>query len=202
MMHEYCVNGHPKEKVIFVLAVISIASASFISTFFSNIQQFFHIIIATSISEFTLFTVLFFSFNKILWRIKFFGTLFKFPDFNGEWECTGISYSVDTKEKMEWAGTIKINQTWDKILITLTTENSTSHSLSFTSGVKYIYGLGYKLSYHYENVPKTSETELNKHEGSCSLTFNEDISSAAGSYFNNIRERKTYGEIALTRRIK
>lgn len=198
-MHEYTVIGHPRHKIIFYLAFISILIAPFITKFIHQSFQYLNIVITTSISSSAIFGILYVGFDKFLWKLRLFRNLLCFPNINGEWDCEGISYKKESNEKFEWQGKVIIKQTWDKLLITLMTNNSTSRSISVIGGIKHYPGSCYKLSYHYENTPNVSNTELWKHEGFCVLDYQEDLSSATGYYFNNSKERATYGEIKLKR---
>jgi hypothetical protein len=203
-MHEYSVIDHPKHKILFGIAVASIGLSSLVS---NRIQPWIHealntnIVATFSISGLTIFYGLYLLFNLLVWKVPLFRKIFHFPNLDGVWECSGLSNNTKLKKQFEWDGTITISQTWDKILITLKTKNSTSNSLSTTGGIKYYAGMGYKLSYHYENNPSTnSDKDLSKHEGFCILTFSEDGTSAEGCYFNNMKDRQSYGEMKLKRR--
>ncbi|MDR4168127.1 hypothetical protein [Bacillus paranthracis] len=205
-MHEYTVIDHPKHKILFWVAISSMGLSSLISTRIQPwIQEVLNapVIATLSISGVTIFYGLYLLLNLVIWKIPLFRTIFHFPSLEGEWECYGISNNTRLNKQFEWYGTITIRQTWDKILITLKTKNSTSNSLSTTGGIKYYAGVGYKLSYHYENNPSAnSDKDLHKHEGFCILTFNEDEKTAEGCYFNNMKDRQSYGEMKLKRRKK
>jgi len=201
-MHEYTVIGHPREKIIYFIAFISIFLSPILSKLIlDSFAHYFNVIFSLSISGTFIFGCLYYLFSHSFWSFKIFNYFYNFPDLNGEWTCKGLSYKIDNNPvtATNWDGKIIIKQTWDKILIILTTNNSSSKSLSVISGIKHYPGLGYKLSYHYENTPNISEPELKKHEGFCVLTFNETLERSDGFYFNNIKERKTYGELSLTR---
>jgi SMODS-associating 2TM, beta-strand rich effector domain len=203
-MHEYTVIDHPKHKILFGIALVS----GGISSLFSNhiqpwIQETFNApVVATySVSVLTIFYGLYFLFNLLVWKLPLFGNVFNFPNLDGEWECSGLSTNTRLKKQFDWKGTVTIKQNWDRILITLKTNNSTSSSLSTTGGIKYYAGMGYKLSYHYENNPSAnSDDDLYKHEGYCILTFCDDGKTAEGCYFNNAKDRQSYGEMKLERK--
>lgn len=200
-MHEYSLVGHPREKIIFILAFISISLAPLISKVVqASFQNYFNIVISLTLSSSTIFTLLYILFNKFIWKTSVFRNVYSFPDLNGEWECAGKSLNVELNEEFDWSGIVVIKQSWDKVLITLKTSNSTSQSVSIIGGIKHLPGMGYKLSYNYENNPNALAKDLKKHEGFCSLIFNEDLALAQGFYFNNVKERKTYGEMNLTGR--
>ncbi len=164
------------------------------------LTQIYHPISFT-FSGSTIFVLLYLFIDKVAWKWPLYGRIFSYPNLNGEWECEGESFNKDSEMKYSWKAIVSIKQTWDKIQITLKTQNSQSCSTSIISGIKYIAGKGYILSYHYINEPNMRETELLKHEGFCSLTFDETLKTSEGFYFNNVKERKTYGCMKLRRRI-
>lgn len=198
-MHEYSVIGHPREKIVFWIAFISIIGVPFIVSLSERLLliltgNIMYIALPVSV----VFIVLYFLFNKYVWRCSFFGKLFGFPDLNGDWVCEGSSLNSDGDEKYPWSGIVKVEQSWDKFLITLKTDSSTSHSISIIGGIKYIPSLGFKVSYSYENNPSIDKPELKKHEGFCELMFDADLKSARGHYFNG-PGRFTFGRITLRR---
>jgi hypothetical protein len=201
-MHEYTVVDHPRKNILFILAILSTSISGAISFFINNYLNSIWGGISIPISSLTIFGGLYILFNNYLWKLKVFQKVFNFPDLNGEWECKGLSKNITLQKDFDWEGTVTIKQTWDKVLITLKTHNSTSKSLSITGGIKYFAGDGYKFSYHYENTPNaTTATDLRKHEGFCVLTFGEEGQTAEGYYFNNNKDRQSYGEMYLKRRI-
>lgn len=203
-MHEYTVIGHPRQKLIFYIALISILLSNFITNYVDKwLGRYFNITFTFSLSGITIFGVLYLIFNNYLWKLKYFEKIFHFPNIEGQWDCTGLSNNIALNRQFDWEGSITIKQTWDKILISLKTNNSSSRSMSVTGGIKYFPGVGYKLSYHYENNPNAAtEEDLRKHEGFCILTFSEDRETADGCYFNNIKDRQSYGEMKLKRKVK
>ena len=200
-VHEYSVIGHPRKTIILILAIISGAISKGITYLLEVwLEKNFDIVIGFSISTFTIFGALYLLFDHVIWKISLFSKFLHFPNLNGEWVVQGLSNNIQKQMKYSWEGTLVIKQTWDKMLVSIRTNTSTSHSISLTGGIKYFPGLGYKMSYHYENIPNVSEIELKKHEGFCILTFSEDMLTAEGCYFNNIKDRATYGEMKLKRR--
>jgi hypothetical protein len=203
-MHEYTVIDHPKHKILFGIVMVSGGISSLISNHIQPwIQETLNApIVATySFSVLTIFYCIYFLFNLLVWKVPLFRKVFNFPNLDGEWDCSGKSTNNKLKKQFDWKGTVTIKQNWDKILITLRTNNSTSNSLSTTGGIKHYAGMGYKLSYHYENNPSAnSDEDLNKHEGFCILTFSEDGKTAEGCYFNNAKDRQSYGEMKLERK--
>lgn len=200
-MHEYTVIGHPREKIILFIAIISLVLSNWVSILFEQwIPNHFSFTINFSISVFAVFSIIYLIFNNVIWKLKLFDKILHFPNLNGEWECDGLGHNLIKNQEYPWEGVVVIKQSWDKVLISNRTRTSTSNSISLTGGIKYYPGVGYKVSYHYENIPNASEAELKKHEGFCILTFNEECSTAEGCYFNNIKDRPSYGEMILKRR--
>ena len=200
-MHEYTYNGHPRDKIIYALAALSIT----ISTFFTEVilpyaNTSLNIKIAFTLSSATVFGILYIVSCNWLWKTKLFSRVFSYPDYSGEWECHGTSLNPTTRETYKWTGTITIKQTWTKILVSMRTESSTSHSLSISCGLSHFAGYGHKLAYHYDNVPSPTNPELSRHEGFCILSFQEDQREAEGNYFNNARDRSTFGKMTLRRK--
>lgn len=198
-MHEYSVSGHPREKIIFWVAFISIALGPFLMDEVINAYTFvtgktLSLTIAVSV----VFTAIYFLFNKYLWKVKFFGKVFSFPNLSGTWVCKGSTLNSDGEIEFSWDGKVRIEQTWDKVLITLITDKSKSQSLSVVGGVCHVPTVGYKLSYSYANVPSIDQVALDRHEGFCQLTFSEDMTSAQGHYFNG-QGRFTFGKMILNR---
>lgn len=200
-MHEYSVIGHPRKTIILMLAIVSGAISKFV-TYLLEVWFVveFDLVIGFSISTFSIFAILYLLFNHVIWKLNIFSKYLHFPNLNGKWIYTGLSNNIEQQKQYPLEGTIVIEQTWDKLLVSIKTSKSSSHSISLTGGIKHFPGLGYKMTYHYENVPKVSEVELKKHEGFCILTFGEDKLTAEGCYFNNIKDRATYGEMYLKRR--
>lgn len=196
-MHEYSVIGHPRETVIFWIAFVAIVvGPTSISLFEAAATSLTGQVVSITFAVSAIFSTVYFVFNKWLWKLVLFGKVFSFPNLNGSWTCRGKTLGNDGSTKHEWNGTVVIEQKWDKILISMKTDQSTSRSLSVTCGIKHIPGMGYQLTYHYENTPAINQPELKKHEGFCTLIFDEDLCSAHGHYFND-PSRFTFGEIHL-----
>jgi len=201
-LHEYTVVDHPKRTIIFVLVLISIVLSHFINHAIAWLRHF-NIEFTYTVGSFAVFGFIYLLFNKWIWKWILFGKPFRFPNLSGEWECTGLSTNAKLDKQFNWDGTTTIAQSWDKILISLKIKSASSASLSLTGGIKYVPGVGYKVSYHYENTPSANaDGDMNRHEGFCVLTFSDDLTTADGYYFNHIKERKSYGEMKLKRRAK
>ncbi|HHB2168546.1 TPA: hypothetical protein ACOQ6R_002687 [Bacillus cereus] len=193
-MHDYIVLESKKKTVISLLAVFSYILSNAITALLNSWGA-----VGVSITFSLLFAILYFLFNKYIWKFKICKKFLCIPDLNGEWKCIGLSNNIDLQKQFDWTGEIKIIQTWDKICIAMGNGGS-SKSKSITAAIKYFEGVGYRLSYNYENTPEVyADSDMRKHDGFCVLTFNEDNKKAEGYYFNNIKDRKSYGKMNLER---
>lgn len=199
-LHEYTVKGHPKEKIIFWIATIAVVSSPLIVRFLNfllndKLNLTFNITLSASV----IYGGLYWIFKNCLWKHKLFEKIFKFPNLNGEYSIEAVSLKNPTGNEIPWKGKLIIEQTWDKMIITIKTHSSTSYSKSVVGAIRYVNGLHYELYYYYENNPDASEKELNKHEGLANLKFNINLQSAEGYYFNNVKERESYGIMKVKR---
>jgi SMODS-associating 2TM, beta-strand rich effector domain len=146
----------------------------------------------------TVYLVLYWIFDRHIWRLPWMGKFLKVPDLQGEWSCDGISYSGENDQSArEWAGTISIVQSWDRLRIRLTTHQSGSDSV--VAAVMHDEAGGYRLFYNYRNDSHIDQHELDSHVGFCDMTVSADQKRAEGDYFNG-RGRTTYGRMNWSRR--
>ena len=191
--HEYTIqNGMNRSKVGKTLYSLStILTALIVSQFIRYITWFESVptLISTVILTIIIFYIVYYSFNNWIWKLRPISGLLKLPDISGTWSCNGKS----DYEDFNWHGKIKIVQSWDKIRINLTTERSSSESISAVIIYDDIHG--YKLVYNYENKPNSlDDTSLRTHVGFVDLNLDYSNSQAAGYYYN-VSGRKTSGEI-------
>ena len=144
----------------------------------------------------TIFTVLYWIFDRYAWRWRYLGNLLKVPDLRGEWTCVGRSLQPGQSFGRDWTGTLTISQSWDKLRVRLKTHQSGSNSIS--AALIHDEIDGYVLLYHYKNDPNIVVPDLTSHRGFAELTFAKDCRSAGGDYFNG-RGRVTFGTMRLTR---
>ncbi|WP_201554763.1 hypothetical protein [Psychrobacter sp. 72-O-c] len=191
--HEYTVqNGMNRSKVGKTLYSLStILTALIVSqlirylTWFESVPTLISTVLLTIIS----FYIVYNSFNNWLWKLKPISKLLKLPDISGNWSCNGKS----DHENFNWYGKVQITQSWDKIRIVLTTEQSSSESIS--AAITYDDIRGYKLVYNYENRPNSlDDTNLRTHIGFVDLNIGNENNVATGHYYN-VSGRKTSGKI-------
>lgn len=196
-MHDYNVMGNNRKMMYYYLAVISISISSLIPLLCNFINTIFSISVSITLSAATIYTVLYFLLDRFFWKIPFFGI----PDISGDWICKGISYKYLTKIERDWNGVIHIEQTWNRILITLDTEKSKSMSISMSASIELLKGRGCTLDYLYSNVPNPNFLELHSHIGHCHIIFDKLVKNGEANYFTN-QERETYGSMSIKRSAK
>lgn len=204
-MHDYSVDRHPKEKVLFVLALLAITSAPVLQELAEQLVAYLGVAAgwssapAIAVPVFSLFIGLYFVFDKYLWKIGWLRRLLLVPDLNGTWKCTGQTTLKDSKPAdIAWEARIVITQSWSRILIHLSTAQSESKSIS--ASIFHEEGVGYRLLYQYNNRPNADEIDLRNHSGSSELLFSEDAMSATGSYYTD-RHRTTVGTMSLVKEV-
>lgn len=149
------------------------------------------------ISSMAVFGLLYFAFDRVLWRLPPIRKILLVPDLNGRWIVEGRT-TIKKGEPVDWRwnGVMTISQSWSSISVTQRTSHSPSHSTAAS-----LYrepGRGYRLIYHYDNNPLPDQQELSRHCGLCNLLFTEDARSAEGQYFTD-RDRLTVGTMQLTK---
>ena len=202
-MHDYSIDRHPKEKVLFFLALIAIAAAPpikelaefLVLSLEANIGWSSAPVVAVPV--FGVFAGLYFLFDKFLWKIPWLRKVLLVPDLNGKWVCKGHTNLKNAEVvDYDWDATISITQSWSKILIHLKTKQSESKSIS--ASIYHEAGVGYRVLYQYNNRPNADELDLSNHSGSAELLFSENAESASGSYYTD-RHRTTVGTMSLKR---
>ena len=202
-MHDYSIDRHPKQKVLFVLAFLAIAGAPYLNGLMKEIVTAVGVRAGwtsppvTAVPVFVLFTVIYVLFDRYLWRWRWLRRFLLVPDLNGKWRCTGRTVKKDGEAKtFEWTGDVAITQSWSKILVYLRTSQSESKSIS--ASLFHEHGVGYRLLYQYDNNPKASELDLGKHSGLTEVLFAESTDRGEGHYFTD-QHRGTVGELRLER---
>jgi len=142
------------------------------------------------------FTVLYWVFSRHAWRHPWLAPGLGVPDLRGRWKVSGQSINPDQSAGPIWSGHIVITQTWDRIRVRLKTPQSGSNSL--TAALIRDEADGFRLFYSYRNDPRIDAPELKGHRGYAELTFDADLTTAEGEYFNGLG-RFTFGTMTLTR---
>lgn len=204
--HEYSVIGHSRAAVGRYLGTIAGIVASACALFVtialdlakrSGFSEWVPEVVLLPISAAVVYPVGHWLFDTWAWKWRPMLQMLKIPDLNGEWVCDGKTMDSDGNVLHAWSGTVSISQTWEKIRVYLNTGSSKSASVA--AALVREPGRGFVLMYSYRNEPKIGEKELQPHVGYCEMTFDENLASAEGDYFNN-KGRVTFGRMTLTRK--
>ncbi|MGY4305198.1 hypothetical protein ACVIJ6_002441 [Bradyrhizobium sp. USDA 4369] len=144
----------------------------------------------------SVFTTLYWLFDRFAWKWRFIKLVIKVPDIAGEWECQGQTINPDGSPGYSWQAAVTILQSWDRIRVLLKTSQSTSNSVS--AALICDDADAYRLLYHYRNDPRIGEIELRSHLGFGELVFARNLEAADGEYFNG-HGRNTFGTMKLKR---
>lgn len=194
-MHDYAIIDHNRANVGRLLGGASLALAYLISlgllklakiSFFENLTNF-------TVSTGSLYLLIYYLFNKFLWKIP----LFKLPNIQGIWLINGETIDQNNQFLYKWTGKLVVEQTWNKIAITLKTKQSESKSYTATLRKEPGDQDKWTLYYSYNNTPYIDQQcNLTSHKGYCEIIFNKANKTAEGSYFNNFG-RYTFGKLSL-----
>jgi hypothetical protein len=194
-MHQYATNSSERKKVVFAIAVLSVACAYALHQVIERTGlRLPWWVDAPSVLGF--FGVLYQLFDKWLWRVAVFRKIgiVKVPDLNGRW---GVEGHTSFDRNHSYSGESVIQQTWTAISVFMETDNSRSHSLSASLLVEQPEGC--ILSYEYRNEPKPSAlSTMHAHRGTCVLRL-KDSGLLQGEYYSG-RDRQNYGGLILRRR--
>lgn len=202
-MHDYAIDRHPKQKVLFALSFLSITITPFVNSTLSQAasslgySNAWVTTIGTAVPVFVMFGLLYLFFDRYLWKWAPLRKLLLVPDLNGIWRCEGeTALKKGEPADFTWQSTITISQSWSKMLIHLKTEQSSSSSTS--ASIFHEQGVGYRLLYQYKNEPRADELELSNHAGSAEIKFSEDCLTGEGHYYTD-QHRNTVGTMSLRR---
>ena len=202
-MHDYAIDRHPKQKVLFLLAFVAIVATPILNSVLVSLTTKVGLAhgwittVGTVVPVSALFALLYVLFDRHLWKWTMLRRVLLVPDLNGKWECQGRTVLKEGKAvEFNWTGTLTISQSWSKILVHLRTPQSSSRSMS--ASISHDQGVGYRLLYQYKNEPKAGEEELQIHTGSVEMDFDEGCRVGEGHYFTD-SHRNTVGVMELTR---
>jgi len=204
-MHDYSIDKHPKEKILFTLALAAITVAPWINQGVTMVLGRFGYAtglwpstVITAVPVFSIFLGIYWLFNNKLWKVRWLRSRLLIPDLNGVWSLDGLSILRRGETvNYPWAGEVRITQSWTKILIHLRTSQSSSKSVS--ASISQEPGIGYRLLYNYTNNPDADQLELRRHDGSADILFTADCLGGEGHYFTD-QNRLTVGKMGLTKR--
>lgn len=203
-MHDYSIDRHPKEKILFVLAYAAISSAPLLNNLIQELVTYLEASTGwssppvTAIPVFGLFVGIYMLFDRYFWKCSGLRKVLLVPDLNGKWTCHGQTTLRDgTSVANDWYGTVTITQSWSKILVYLETGNSQSKSIA--ASIFHEEGVGYRLLYQYDSDPNASQLDLSKHSGSAEIAFSDDCKKGGGYYFTD-QHRQTVGTLRMQRK--
>ncbi|NMZ69714.1 hypothetical protein SAMN05216370_2100 [Pseudomonas peli] len=194
-MHDYAIFGHSRASIGRWLGVVSVIFTGAASSLLFWLYQATQIEALTTavITPAVIYFILHYLFNKYAWKLPFFSI----PDIGGTWSVTGETLNEDGSTRYNWNAEIDIEQTWEKICITLKTTQSSSESYTATLGKKPGTKSGWVLHYSYTNNPESDQYhEFNSHKGYCELVFDRNLKSGVAAYFNS-NGRRTFGKMSL-----
>jgi hypothetical protein len=146
----------------------------------------------------TIYAVLYWLFDRHIWKWPRLAGLLRVPNLAGKWRCIGQTVNPDKTPGWTWRGEVTIAQSWDRIRVRLSTEQSGSNSVS--ASLAYDEAAGFRLMYNYRNDPNIDEPELQSHSGFAELIFSPDLATASGEYFNG-HGRYTFGTMQWVREV-
>jgi hypothetical protein len=142
------------------------------------------------------FGVLYWLFDRHIWKLPGLSKALGVPDLSGKWRCDGQTINPDKTKGYVWSGEVIVVQSWDRIKVRLKTAQSGSNSI--TAALIRDEVDGFRLFYSYRNDPHVDESDLQSHRGFADLTFAQNLRSARGEYFNGLG-RFTFGIMTLTK---
>jgi hypothetical protein len=121
-MHDYSVRGHARERQIYLLAALAFSVMPLLTTLSGRVG------VSISIGTATVFGVVFWLFDRVVWRWWLVRKALGFCDLNRNWNVTGQRLNTDCSVANDWTGQLTIVQTWSLISAVLNTERSISLS--------------------------------------------------------------------------
>jgi hypothetical protein len=195
-MHSYSIDTEERKNILLFLAIISIVFSWSFYKVLGNYQVSLPWWVESP-SVLFFYGLLFVIFDKWLWRYLKKIYFVKTPNLNGEW-CGNLKSSFDNHSS-EVKATLKIFQTWTRIKILLTTDQSLSHSE--TASIIFDAPEGKYLSYQYINEPKSDAVKtMSIHRGTVRLVFDEGKNSLQGEYYSG-RDRQNVGSLYFVKDI-
>lgn len=208
MDHEYSVlGGINRARIGQVIAIVAAAVASGLVALllalvdlaqYLGLGHLLPTLALPPIGAGLVFTALYWLFSRYVWGWPWARVALGVPDLRGTWRVDGQTINADEARSpgFVWSGKIVITQTWDKLRVRLTTAQSGSNSV--TAALIRDEADGFRLFYSYRNDPKIGQPELQSHRGYAEITFDHDLTTGQGEYFNG-QGRFTFGTMKLTK---
>ena len=194
-MHAYSIDTNERKNILLCLAVISIVFSWGFYKILSNHQIALPWWVESP-SVLFFYGLLFVIFDKWLWQYFKKINFVKTPNLNGEW--SGSLKSSFDNHSLGVKATLRIFQTWTRIKILLTTDQSSSHSE--TASIVIDVPEGEYLSFQYINEPKPNAVKtMSIHRGTVRLLFDEKKNSLEGEYYSG-RDRQNFGSLYFERK--
>jgi len=194
-MHPYSTDSKEREQVLLALAALAIVLALALSLALKAA----HLTVPWWLdapATMGFYGILFKWFDERLWRwppIRW-TRLLKVPILAGEWQGHVLS-SFDDHKKPH-AITLRIKQTWTRIVVLLSSGTSDSHTL--TASIQIAAPEGVVLTYQYQNQPRPDALKtMEMHIGTARLVFMDG--SALEGYYYSGRGRREFGSIHVVR---
>lgn len=201
--HEYIViSGYNRSKVGKIIgSIASLLSGILVFLILTVLEHYSYFdsesvltpTVCSLISAGSIYLLLYSLFDSKMWKWRLISKYINVPDLSGEWDCAGRGKNKEG-DIVEWNAKVIIFQSWDRVHIYMKTSQSSSDSIA--ASIMYDGEIGYRLVYNYQNSPRIDEAELNKHMGFAELTFDKNLATAEGEYFNG-RGRNTFGIMKL-----
>lgn len=199
-MHSYSIDTEARKIVYVTIGVISFAVPGVGAHLVDHIRSFVASIPAGwPLSFGTTFGLLFFLYDKLAWRWRYFRWLHGIPDLNGTWSAQGVS-SFKTDEHgspaHEFSMEVVIRQTFSRLEVFTETEGSTSRSTMASICLQHANTL---FRYAFENIPKSvADPSMQRHPGLMDLRLTPE-GDLIGDYFSG-KHRLRFGELRLKRK--
>jgi hypothetical protein len=194
-MHPYSTDSKEREQVLLALAALAIVLALGLSL---SVQAA-HLGVPWWLdapSTMGFYGILFKWFDRGLWRwrpVRWTGLL-KVPILAGEWRGHVVS-SFDNHKKAHEVR-VRIEQTWTRIMVLLSSATSDSHTLTASIEVQAPEGL--VLTYQYENQPRPGAVgTMEMHIGTARLVLTDE--RVLEGYYYSGRGRREFGSVHLER---
>ena len=184
--HDYNKPTAPIKLIYFFLVLISIIISIAISYYLKHLSANDfkgYLILIFAGTPWTIYGVLFWLFDRILWKVCLVNNLIKVPNLEGEYNGK-LKSSYDNFKKAKNISII-IKQRFSKMIVIFKTETSESKSLNALLKKEEDKVL---LIYNYQNEPNAvEEITLNEHKGTAWIKFDLDSSHFEGKYYTDKR---------------